>query len=112
MTAGAVNLVEVFGQIRDPLLLSLLAQHFAVTDDGIERRAQLVTHIGEEYRLGAIRRIGLLHRLLEFGLTLLEFGNVGEHADGTAVRRTTLADAGPNLFGRVFRRAFWFRVVV
>src|SRR4029453_7694318 len=111
MTAGVVNLVEVFGEIRDPLLLSLLAQHFAVTDDGIERRAQLVTHVGEEYRLGAIRGIGLLHRLLEFGLTLFESRNVGVHADGTAVRRTTLADTGPNLVVPVFRRAFWIRVI-
>src|SRR5206468_63584 len=106
MPARILDLVEVLGEIGNPLLLRLLLQHFAVADDCVERRAQLVTHVGQEHRLGAIGRIGLFHRLLEFGLPLLELGNIGEHADGAAVRRAALADARPNLVIAVFGRAF------
>ena len=106
MPACILYLVEVLGEIRNPLLLRLLLQHFAVADDCVERRAQLVTHVGQEHRLGAIGRIGLFHRLLEFGLPLLELGNIGEHADGATVRRAALADARPNLVIAVFGRAF------
>src|SRR5262249_42361504 len=50
-------------------------------------------------------------RLLELGLALLELGNVGEDANGAAVRGAALADAGPNLIVSVFGRAFRVGVV-
>ena len=47
-------------------------EHLAVADDRVERRAQLVAHVGEEGALGAV---GLLRRLLghgELGVALLD----------------------------------------
>ena len=36
----------------------LRLHHFAEADDGVERRAQLMAHVGEEFRLGAVGRLG------------------------------------------------------
>src|SRR3984893_18534438 len=36
--------------------LRILAQHLGNADDGVERRAQLVAHVGEELRLGERER--------------------------------------------------------
>ncbi len=49
-------------------------------DDGVERRAQLVAHIGEEFRLGVVRLLGAPAL---FGVF---FGEVGEFA-GLALQR-------------------------
>ena len=43
--------------------LRILAQHLGDADDGVERRAQLVAHIGEELRL-VLARFGKLAALL------------------------------------------------
>ena len=44
----------------------VLLQNFAVADDGIERRAQLVAHIGEELRLVLPRHFELPAFILDF----------------------------------------------
>ena len=49
--SAIAGLVAAVGRVFD--------QDFAVADDGVERRAQLVAHVGEERRLGARRRLGL-----------------------------------------------------
>ena len=36
----------------------LVLHHLAEADDGVERRAQLMAHIGEEFRLRPARRLG------------------------------------------------------
>ena len=46
--------------------------HLGETDDGVERRAQLVAHVGEEFGLGAVGALGL-RLLVEVAL-----GEVGE----------------------------------
>ena len=46
--------------------LGILPQHLADADDGVERRAQLVAHVGEELRL-------VLARLCELAALLLDF---------------------------------------
>ena len=46
--------------------LRVLAQHLADADDGVERRAQLVAHVGEELRL-------VLARLRELSTLVLYF---------------------------------------
>jgi hypothetical protein len=46
MSAGTLNLVEVGQEAFLPDVLGLLLQHFAVADDGVQGRAQLVTHAG------------------------------------------------------------------
>ena len=49
--AAHVDLLEVLGERRFAQLRGLLLEHLAVADDGVERRAQLVRHVGEEARL-------------------------------------------------------------
>ena len=54
-------------------------------DHGVERRAQLVAHIGEELRLGAARALGLVAGTQELRFLRLAIGDVARHGD----------DAGP-----------------
>src|SRR5262249_19726395 len=58
MAASSEDTVERF----DVLLcrLRILPQHLAHPDDGIERRAQFVAHIGQELRLVLARQFKLL----------------------------------------------------
>ena len=39
-------------------VLGLLLEHLAVADDGVERRAQLVAHVGQEGALGPVGGLG------------------------------------------------------
>ncbi len=57
MPAGALDLLEVGHQLLLTGHGCVLLEDFAVADDGVERRAQLMAHIGEELRLGAIGRL-------------------------------------------------------
>ena len=50
-----------------PQLLRLLEQHLAVADDRVQRRPQLVAHVGEEVRLRLARPYRLVARGGEFG---------------------------------------------
>ena len=43
-----------------------LSQHFGETDDGVERSAQLVRHVGEEFRLVPVRGLDLATLFLDF----------------------------------------------
>jgi hypothetical protein len=54
-----------------------------------------VAHVGEECRLGATRRLGLVLGGLKLAVSLLQFSDVGVDGDGAAVRRLALADADP-----------------
>ena len=54
-------------------------EHLRVTDDGIERRSQFVTDIGQEHTFGSIGRVGvgarrihLFDRCLQFGRHVVE----------------------------------------
>ena len=58
-----------------------LCQQFGHAEHAVHRRAYLVAHIGEEFRLGAVGEHGLALRLLELLLALLQFGDVGRRAD-------------------------------
>ena len=49
MAAGAEDAVEGLGVLI--CRLGILAQHLADADDGVERRAQLMAHVGEKLRL-------------------------------------------------------------
>ena len=51
MAAGAFDLLEVGNETFLAEIGRLFLQDLAVADDGVERRAQLVAHIGEELRL-------------------------------------------------------------
>ena len=52
MSAGGVNLLEVRLKFLLTEVFSFFLEHFAVADDGIERRAQLVTHVRQKRALG------------------------------------------------------------
>ncbi len=55
-----LDLAEIAQQARFAKILDLLLHHLAVSDDGGERGAELVAHIGQEGALGAVGRLGRL----------------------------------------------------
>ena len=59
MLARAVHALERLGEAGELRTFGLLAQHLGQADDGVERRAQLVAHIGEELRLVLARNLEL-----------------------------------------------------
>ena len=71
--------LSIFLQVGDefvlPVIGRLFLQHLAVADDGVERRAQLVAHVGEELRL-------VLARLLELPALVLDFVEQVDIGDG------------------------------
>ena len=74
MLARAVDLLQVGDKMRLAQVLRVLLQHFAVTDDGVEGRAQLVAHVGEKGALGPIGFLGGGSRLLGFSGGAGQFG--------------------------------------
>ena len=67
MPAGVVDGFQI-GLVRGICVrLDVLQQNLAVADDGIERRAKLVVHLGKKDRLGLIGAIGLIFGLLQLG---------------------------------------------
>jgi hypothetical protein len=56
-------------------------QHLRHAHDAVERRANLVAHVGEEGRLRRARRLGLLLGGLEFLLPVAQVGDVDRNAD-------------------------------
>ncbi len=62
-----------------------LRQHFREADDGIERRAQLVAHGGEEVALGGVRALGLGAGVLDRLLLRLALGGVAHDRHDLAV---------------------------
>jgi len=59
MGATAVDVVRIFRILVGHRPEHATADHLGKSEDCIQGRAQLVTHIGEELRLGAIGVIGL-----------------------------------------------------
>ena len=80
--AGIVDQLGVFAAARavepHPLLVD---QHVGEADDGVERRAQLVAHIGEELDLGGVGVVGLGAGALQRLLLVLALGDVAHHRD-------------------------------
>jgi hypothetical protein len=63
--AGGIDLLEVVGELLGAEVGGVLLQHLAVADDGVERRAQLVRHVGEELRLVAVGDLELAALVLD-----------------------------------------------
>jgi hypothetical protein len=61
VSARAEHTAERLGVLLQRL--RILPQHFAHADDGVERRAQFMAHIGEELRL-VLARLGKLPALV------------------------------------------------
>src|SRR5918996_4745013 len=65
MAAGAENVVGVFSLFLVQLAEHSLAQDFREADNGIERSAQLVRHIGEKFGLVPVRHLDLAALVLD-----------------------------------------------
>ena len=59
MAPGGEDILGVFGLLLIQLAEQSLAQDFGEADDRVERRAQLMGHVGEEFRLVPVRRFDL-----------------------------------------------------
>ncbi len=86
----ALDLAHVLGQRRRvSAVADLFGQHFAIADDGRERRAQFMAHVGDEGALGEVRLLGGVAGRPDplFGLTQLGDVGVGaEPAQDTTLR--------------------------
>ena len=69
----------------------LAVENLGEADHGVERRAQLVAHIGEELRLGAACALGLVAGAQELGLLRLALGDVARDRDNAGTRRAPRA---------------------
>src|ERR1700704_3261283 len=66
MSTGPQHAIQLLDVVRAIGVLSVLAQHIADADDRIERRTQLMTHVGQELRLVLTRYLQLPAFLLDF----------------------------------------------
>ena len=67
MAAGRRDLLEIGRRVGRALAARVLPQHLAVAEDGVERRAQLVAHVGQELALGEVGRLGRRPRVYGVG---------------------------------------------
>ena len=74
MPTGIANLGEIGHELVEALVLGHFLQHLAIADHGIERRAQLVTHIGKEGRFVLTRRFELRVQLPELLAGTVDIG--------------------------------------
>ena len=70
-----VDLLQVGEEVVEPAVGRLLLEQLGVQDDGVERGAQLVAHVGQELALGAVGDLGRLPGLVQLA-------HVAEDADG------------------------------
>ena len=59
MAPGGKNVVDIFILLLVQLAEEFFQQHFREADDRVERRAQLVRHVGEKLRLVPVGRFDL-----------------------------------------------------
>ena len=82
---NAIALVGVFALALVERAEHLLAQHVREADDGVQRRAQFVAHIGQELRFHAIglfgADLGQMQLLLLDGVVAEDSQRTGERAD-------------------------------
>ena len=85
MVARLVDEVGVFvAPVGGEPHLGLVHQHFGEADDDIERRAQLVTHGGNEAALGIVGAFSLGAGIFEALLLRLAISDVTHHGDDFA----------------------------
>src|SRR5579862_1314281 len=86
MASAARDVGGVFAVARVAVRAEELARDdLREADDGVQRRAQLVTHIGEEARLGGARGLGRLLGAVRILLAVLDRGEVADEEDEAAV---------------------------
>lgn len=106
MPADAQDPLQRLDEVVEPVVLVVIRQHFRQADDGVQWRAQLVAHVGEELALGPGRFHCLIARLAqafdelrEFAFPLLAPGDLGIDRHHTAVAGSLLADLHPATVG-------------
>ena len=67
VAAGTFDLLQIVDRLFVALVDGVLLQDFAVADDRIQRRAQLMRHVGEEARFGPVGFVGSIARRGELG---------------------------------------------
>ncbi len=100
MSAALPDVVRVLHIARVELAHHLVCHDIGEPDDGVERCAQLVRHVGEE---GAFRRACRLRLTPRLGQPLLSFLDVAEIADDqekAALLQRAAADAQPAPVGK------------
>ena len=93
--AGTLDPLQVFDRLLVVLVGGILLEDLAVADDRIERRAQLVAHVGEEARFGPVGFVGRIARGGELGFVLLHFSDVRIDRNNAAVGGLAFADLDP-----------------
>ena len=94
VVAGLLDLLEIGHERLVAGIARVLGKHLAVADDRVERRTQLVAHVGEERALGAVGALGRLLGAAQLLLGALALGDVPGDADEQAVAVVAhLADA-------------------
>src|SRR5258708_1896522 len=58
MPTGTVDLAQIIGNLLLIRVTSVLLEHLAIADDGVERGTQLMAHVGQEGALGLIGGLG------------------------------------------------------
>ena len=100
MLAAGVDVARIFGIARRDGAEQARHDRLGIADDGVERRPELVAHVGEEIRLGPARRLGRFLRGDGVLLGLAQLGHVGEGGDDAAVGRGVAADFDDAALGR------------
>ena len=108
MSAGAQHAAQRLERLLGAETGGVVAQQLGQTDDRIERRPQLVAHIGEEARLRAARLHCLVasdfevpDHLGKLGLALFNRRDVGPGCDRPTLLRAVLTDPQPSPVGEL-----------
>ena len=87
MFDGFDHIIDLFGLFFVQLAMQPHAQYLGKTDDGIQRRAQLVAHVRKELGFCPVRQLRLFLGLTQIMFRGLAFRDVGHDEQGTAIRR-------------------------
>ncbi len=85
MLSAAFDDVDIFGLPRRQRTGLTQLQHLAEADDGVQGRAELMAHAGEEVGLGVARKLGRLARLLQHRQVAFSIGHVHAQRDDAAI---------------------------
>ncbi len=91
MAAGLVDQLGIFGVLGRQGAEHARAHHVGEAHDSVQRRAQLVAHIGQEARLSGVKGLGLDLGRLQGGLAHRLGGDVLHHADQPPIVRAQQA---------------------
>ncbi len=93
------RLLDIAGILVDSLRIGDLqrAQHVGKADDGVERRPQLMAHIGDEFGLGLGGELGLHLGGVESDRLLLARDGMPKWSEYSAISEPSLNHRGPKV---------------